>query len=96
MIEPTESEDKDELDRFCQALIIIREEIRDIETGKMNPNFNPLKMSPHTQFQVVNSNWNRPYSREQAAFPAVSKFPFFNVSNGVCNPLRQSSSHEIN
>lgn len=71
MIEPTESEDKDELDRFCQALIIIREEIKEIEEGRMDKNVNPLKMSPHTQFQVVNSDWNRPYSREQAAFPAV-------------------------
>lgn len=77
MIEPTESEDKDELDRFCQALIIIREEIREIEEGRMDKNVNPLKMSPHTQFQVVNSTWNRPYSREQAAFPAVRNFDSF-------------------
>lgn len=72
MIEPTESEDKEELDRFCEALVTIREEIREIEEGRMNKDVNPLKMSPHTQFQVVNSEWNRPYPREQAAFPAVS------------------------
>lgn len=72
MIEPTESEDKEELDRFCEALMTIRQEIRDIEEGNMDIKVNPLKMSPHTQFQVVNSEWNRPYTREQAAFPAVS------------------------
>lgn len=72
MIEPTESEDKEELDRFCEALMTIREEIRDIEEGRIDKAVNPLKMAPHTQFQVVNSEWNRPYSREQAAYPAVS------------------------
>lgn len=72
MIEPTESEDKEELDRFCEALVTIRDEIREIEEGRMDIKVNPLKMSPHTQFQVVNSEWNRPYTREQAAFPAVS------------------------
>lgn len=77
MIEPTESEDKEELDRFCQAMIIIREELRDIEEGRISNTINPLKMAPHTQFQVVNSEWNRPYSREQAAYPAVSTSSFF-------------------
>ncbi|XP_015115233.1 glycine dehydrogenase (decarboxylating), mitochondrial [Diachasma alloeum] len=72
MVEPTESEDKIELDRFCDALISIRREIRDIESGKMDVNVNPLKMAPHTQEQVINSNWNRPYSREVAAFPQTS------------------------
>lgn len=70
MIEPTESEDKEELDRFCEAMISIRGEIRDIEEGRMDKTVNPLKMSPHTQAQVVSDNWNRPYSREVAAFPA--------------------------
>ncbi|XP_012257919.2 glycine dehydrogenase (decarboxylating), mitochondrial [Athalia rosae] len=70
MIEPTESEDKLELDRFCDALISIRNEIRDIENGKLDPKNNPLKMSPHTQEHVISSEWNRPYTREQAAFPA--------------------------
>lgn len=81
MIEPTESEDKEELDRFCEALVTIREEIREIEEGKMDIKVNPLKMSPHTQFQVVNSDWNRPYTREQAAFPAVSfhLFPLLSI-----------------
>ncbi|CAH1979522.1 unnamed protein product [Acanthoscelides obtectus] len=70
MIEPTESEDKQELDRFCEALICIRQEIRDIEEGKFDKRLNPLKMAPHTQEQVVSENWERPYTREQAAFPA--------------------------
>lgn len=70
MIEPTESEDKQELDRFCEALITIRQEIRDIEEGKLDIRVNPLKMAPHTQLQVISSSWERPYTREQAAFPA--------------------------
>lgn len=70
MIEPTESEDKQELDRFCDALISIRQEIRDIEEGKLDVRINPLKMAPHTQEQVISSSWERPYTREQAAFPA--------------------------
>ena len=69
MIEPTESEDKSELDRFCDALLSIRQEIRDIEEGKMDRKNNPLKNAPHTQQSVVSSEWNRPYTREQAAFP---------------------------
>ncbi|XP_014230566.1 glycine dehydrogenase (decarboxylating), mitochondrial [Trichogramma pretiosum] len=69
MIEPTESEDKVELDRFCDALIAIRQEIKDIEDGKMDPNVNPLKMAPHTQEQVICDKWDRPYSRKLAAFP---------------------------
>lgn len=79
MVEPTESEDKGELDRFCDALISIRKEIEAIETGKMNPTNNPLKMAPHTQCQVISSEWNRPYSREVAAFPA----PFVKGSNKI-------------
>jgi glycine dehydrogenase len=70
MIEPTESESKAELDRFCDALIAIRREIQDIETGVLDRNDNPLKNAPHTAQVVVSDSWNRPYSREQAAFPA--------------------------
>nr|CAD7611074.1 unnamed protein product [Timema genevievae] len=70
MIEPTESEDKEELDRFCDALISIRQEISEIEHGRMDPRTNPLKMAPHTMEAVIASEWNRPYTREQAAFPA--------------------------
>ncbi|MBX6331539.1 MAG: aminomethyl-transferring glycine dehydrogenase [Gemmatimonadaceae bacterium] len=70
MVEPTESESKAELDRFCDALIAIREEIRDIETGKSDRLDNPLKNAPHTLESVLSSDWKRPYTREQAAFPA--------------------------
>lgn len=70
MIEPTESEDKQELDKFCDALVLIRKEIREIEDGRMDIRVNPLKMAPHSQEQVVSSSWERPYTREQAAFPA--------------------------
>ena len=69
MIEPTESEDKAELDRFCDALISIRHEIRDIEEGRADKKNNALKNAPHTQATVISSEWNKPYTREQAAFP---------------------------
>ncbi|HEY7878191.1 MAG TPA: aminomethyl-transferring glycine dehydrogenase [Gemmatimonadaceae bacterium] len=70
MIEPTESESKVELDRFCDALIAIREEIRAIEDGRADRLDNPLKNAPHTLERVLSSGWDRPYTREQAAFPA--------------------------
>ena len=69
MVEPTESESKEELDRFCDALIAIREEIRAIERGEMDASNNPLKMAPHTAGMAVATEWNHPYSREQAVFP---------------------------
>ncbi len=69
MIEPTESEDKAELDRFCDALIAIRHEIADIENGNADKANNPLKHAPHTQSAVISNNWDKPYSRETAAFP---------------------------
>ncbi len=68
MIEPTESEDKAELDRFCDAMLSIREEIKAIEEGADKKN-NPLKNAPHTQTTVISSNWDKPYSREEAVFP---------------------------
>ncbi|KAI4479375.1 hypothetical protein M0804_011160 [Polistes exclamans] len=70
MIEPTESEDKAELDKFCDALISIKSEINNIETGKYDIEKNPLKNAPHTELQVLAKDWNLPYSRETAAFPA--------------------------
>jgi glycine dehydrogenase len=70
MIEPTESESKAELDRFCDALIGIREEIREIETGLVDRNNNLLKNAPHTADVVVADVWEHPYSRERAVFPA--------------------------
>jgi len=69
MIEPTESESKAELDRFCEALISIREEIAEIETGAADRTDNVLKNAPHTAEMVVESDWEHPYSREKAAFP---------------------------
>jgi glycine dehydrogenase len=68
MIEPTESETKAELDRFCDAMLAIREEIREIEDGTMDPVNNPLKNAPHTVEDLV-GDWDRPYSREQGCFP---------------------------
>ena len=70
MIEPTESESMQELDRFCEALLQIREEIQDIESGKADQENNVLKNSPHTAAFVSSSEWSCPYSREQAAYPA--------------------------
>jgi glycine dehydrogenase len=70
MIEPTESESKEELDRFCDALISIREEIREIENGDADRRNNLLKNAPHTAEVVIADDWDRPYSRERAAFPA--------------------------
>ena len=71
MIEPTESESKAELDRFCDAMIAIREEIRQVERGIADRENNPLKRAPHTLENVLTSDWDRPYTREQAAFPAA-------------------------
>jgi len=70
MIEPTESESKAELDRFCDAMVAIHAEIKAIESGAMDRTDNPLKNAPHTATVVVAEKWQHPYSREQAAFPA--------------------------
>ena len=69
MIEPTESESKSELDRFCEALLSIREEIREIENGIGDMQDNVLKNSPHTLEAVIKDNWIHSYSREKAAYP---------------------------
>lgn len=78
MVEPTESESKAELDRFIAALIAIREEIRQIENGVWTADDNPLKNAPHSQADVMDTEWGRPYSRQQAVFPlpwvAANKF----------------------
>jgi len=100
MIEPTESETKAELDRFCDAMLAIREEIRAIEVGEMDAENNPLKNAPHTIEDLV-GDWDRPYSREQGCFPAgafrVDKYwpPVGRVDNAygdrnlicVCPPM---------
>ncbi|MTJ52831.1 aminomethyl-transferring glycine dehydrogenase [Anabaena sp. UHCC 0253] len=70
MVEPTESESKQELDRFCDALIAIREEVAAIESGKMDIHDNLLKNAPHTAESLIIGEWNHGYSREQAAYPA--------------------------
>jgi len=70
MVEPTESESKQELDRFCDALIAIREEIREIELGKVDIEDNLLHNAPHTVESLITAEWTHPYSREQAAYPA--------------------------
>jgi glycine dehydrogenase len=69
MVEPTESEPKAELDRFCEALIAIRQEIEDVVTGKADARDNVLKNAPHTAAAVTADEWTHPYSREKAAFP---------------------------
>ncbi len=69
MVEPTESEPKAEIDRFCEAMIAIRAEIRAIERGEADRADNPLKNAPHTAVEVMAETWTHPYSREQAAFP---------------------------
>jgi glycine dehydrogenase len=70
MVEPTESESKEELDRFCDAMIAIRGEIAAIEAGEMDAVDNSLKNAPHTAESLMVSEWNHPYSREAAAYPA--------------------------
>ncbi len=69
MIEPTESESKEEIDRFCDAMIAIRDEIRAVETGRWPREDNPLKHAPHTAASLLAGEWAHPYSREQAAYP---------------------------
>jgi glycine dehydrogenase len=72
MIEPTESESRAELDRLCDALIAIREEIAAIEQGRLSRDDNPLKHAPHPADVLLANDWNRSYTREQAAYPAPS------------------------
>ena len=86
MVEPTESESKEELDRFCDAMIAIREEIRAIERGESDPENNALKHAPHTA-AVIAGAWDRPYSREQAAFPLpwVKERKFWPYSSRIDN-----------
>lgn len=69
MIEPTESESQEEMDRFCDALIEIRKEIQEIEDGKAPREGNVLKMAPHPQKDLVKDDWDRCYTRERAAYP---------------------------
>jgi glycine dehydrogenase len=86
MIEPTESEDRLELDRFCDAMLHIREEIREIEMGIYDRELNVLKQAPHTAFELV-GDWSRPYPREKAVFPLpwVREAKFWPVIGRVNN-----------
>jgi glycine dehydrogenase len=88
MIEPTESESKAELDRFCEAMIAIREEIREVEKGTADKDNNPLKRAPHTVQDVTADAWDRPYSREKAAFALawVRERKFWPAVGRVNNP----------
>ena len=84
MVEPTESEDKDELDRFIDAMIKIREEIKEIESGHADKENNLLKNAPHTANCIINKNWNYPYSPQEAAYP----LPYL-VDNKYWVPVRR-------
>ena len=72
MIEPTESESLAELDRFCDAMIAIRDEIRRVEAGEWSADESPLRGAPHPAEDVISDEWSRPYSRELAAFPIAT------------------------
>ena len=89
MIEPTESESKEELDRFCDALITIRAEIAQIERGEMSQEDNPLKNAPHSIAAIASDDWSHPYSRDVAAYPAphLRRFKFWSPVGRVDNPF---------
>jgi glycine dehydrogenase len=87
MIEPTESESMEELDRFCNAMIAIHQEILDVQEGRIDAHNNPLKGAPHTALMIAADEWDRPYSRRQAAFPAswVEEFKFWPAVGRIDN-----------
>jgi glycine dehydrogenase len=87
MIEPTESESKAELDRFCDAMLSIRAEIRAIEQGRMDRSNNPLKNAPHTAFDLADEKWQRPYTRMEGCFPgkAPSRDKYWCAVNRIDN-----------
>jgi glycine dehydrogenase len=87
MIEPTESESKAELDRFCDAMLMIYDELEAIESGAMDRENNPLKNAPHTIEALIASDWSRPYTREQAAYPApwLREYKFWPAVSRVDN-----------
>jgi glycine dehydrogenase len=89
MIEPTESESKPELDRFCEAMISIRQEIAEIESGKMSREDNPLKNAPHTTAEISREDWRHPYSRQRAVFPLdwVKQSKFWPAVGRIDNPF---------
>ena len=83
MIEPTESEPLSEMDRLCDALIQIRQEIRDIEEGKADKQNNIIMNAPHTMQVVCADTWNRPYTRQMAAFPLEHDDKYWPCSSRV-------------
>jgi len=87
MVEPTESESLAELDRFCDALIAIREEIRAVQAGELDPQDNPLRNAPHTLADVAADEWAHPYTRERAAYPVDSlyRYKYWSPVNRVDN-----------
>ncbi len=89
MIEPTESEDKAEIDRFCDALISIKKEIEQIERKEIDAKDNPLKNAPHTAASVLVENWNHSYSRETAVYP----LPYTREGKFWPNVGRVNNSH---
>jgi len=88
MVEPTESESKEELDRFCDAMISIRREVARVESGEWSRDLNPLKLAPHTAQDLLSDSWDRSYSRETAAFPLpwVRERKFWPAVARVNNP----------
>jgi len=110
MVEPTESESKYELDRFCDAMLSIYNEIKDIEEGRADKTDNVLKNAPHTSLEISSDNWQHPYTRTQAAFPVEglkdNKFwpPVARVDNAygdrnfvcACEPIESYMVDEIN
>jgi glycine dehydrogenase len=88
MVEPTESEDKGELDRFCEAMIRIRAEIDDVVEGRADRHDNVLRHAPHTAASVSATDWPHPYPRETAAFPVpfVSANKFWPSVGRIDNP----------
>ena len=87
MVEPTESESLEELDRFCDAMIAIREEISAVQEGRLDTKDNPLANAPHTLADVTETHWEHPYSRELAAYPVESlrRYKYWAPGNGVDN-----------
>ncbi len=87
MIEPTESESKPELDRFIEAMVSIRREIARIESGEIDADTNPLKLAPHTLADIMDEHWDRPYSKQEAAWPvdAVRENKFWPTVNRIDN-----------
>jgi glycine dehydrogenase len=87
MVEPTESEPRAELDRFCEAMIAVHAEIVEVESGQVDAKNNLLKNAPHTADQIAAEAWDRPYTRERAAFPVdgLKDFKFWPASGRVDN-----------